>query len=101
MYYKCGILHTTTRFYELRSIVQKVDEMFSDIVALNLTMSLGILCMSVYALLQKDGSSAGWAIPVTMSMVLIFVLLTPTTILNNKVSTCYKCLFLKFIKYTL
>ena len=54
-----AFLNTTARFYELRSFVQKVDEMFSDIVALNLTISLGILCMSVYALLQKDGSSAG------------------------------------------
>ena len=78
---------TTERFYELTSIVQKVDEMFSDIVAMNLTLALGILCFAIYSLLKHTGTALGWAIPILMSVSILLTLLPSVTALNSKVNT--------------
>ena len=47
---------TIHRFYQLASVVHKVDKMFSDIIALIMVISMALLCSSTYGLITGDNS---------------------------------------------
>ena len=77
--------HATERFYELTSLVDKVDDMFSDIVAVNLALSLASLCTISYGIILDDGTVQDWGIGIKMSTAILVLILLPTTLLNEKV----------------
>ena len=80
---------TVERFTDLRNMVQKVDNMFSPVICLNLTLSLGMLCGSIYALSNGEGTFfEGWQICIFFSLGTIIILLIQTSELHNKVKQC-------------
>ncbi len=72
---------TSQRYVELISVVHKVNKMFSDLVALILAVSLGILCTGVYSIMLGD-TFTGWMPAIIMSLSTTAVLLPPLTMLN-------------------
>ena len=75
------------RFTALRNMVQKVDDMFSPIICLNLTLSLGILCGAIYASnTEGQGNIEQWHIPIIVSVETLVVTLIQATELHNPVS---------------
>ena len=78
---------TVQRFTDLRNMVQKMDDMFSPINCLNLTLSLGMLCGAIYALSNGEGTFfEGWQICIFFSLGTITILLTQISELHNKVN---------------
>ena len=77
---------TMDRFQVLRNMVQKMDDVFSPIVCLNLVISLGMLCGAIYALARGEGTFFdGWNFLVFTSLGTIVIILVQTTELHNKV----------------
>ena len=80
------IFHETTqRFYELKSTAQKVDEMFSDLVGMIISLTLGMLCGATYGVLTGEPLDI-WIDMFVMSLAVLIILLPPVTSLNNEVS---------------
>ena len=77
--------HVIERFYELTSLVDKVNDMFSDIVAVNLAFSLASLCTVSYGILLDDGTVQGWGLGIKMSSAILVLILPPAILLNEKV----------------
>ena len=81
---------TVERFTALRNMVQKVDDMFSPIICLNLTLSLGMLCGAIYALSNGEGTFfEGWQICIFFSLGTIIIFLIQTSELHYKVKLLY------------
>ena len=94
-----GLFGTIDRFYELASIVHKVDEMFSVFIGLNLTAALGMLCGAIYGVLAGEGTLEEWSMPVMVSIVTLILLLPSVASLNSKVRLIVDLLFQEFNKY--
>ena len=77
--------HAAEKFFELTSLVDKVNGIFSDIVAVSLGLSLASLCTAIYGILLYDGSVVSWGIAISMSITILVLILLPATILNEKV----------------
>ena len=77
--------HATEKFFELTSLVDKVNDIFSDFFAVNLYLSLGLLCAVTYGILIDDGSVLGWGVAIKMATGILVLILLPATILNEKV----------------
>ena len=73
------------RFYKLSSMVEKVDDVFSSFVAINLVLSLGMLCGALYTPVKERIYLEGWLMPVGYSMLILLILLPPLANLNSKV----------------
>ena len=88
---------TMERFGDLRNMVQKVDDMFSPIVCLNLAISLGMLCGAIYALARGEGTFFdGWHFLVLTSLGTLVIILVQVPELHNKVRPnliSYKSIF--------
>ena len=73
------------RFQKLMSVVHKLDEMFSDLVALSLLLALGVPCAAVHAILTHNGSVKGWTNPILISVIIFcLLLLQPLATLNSE-----------------
>ena len=77
--------YATENFFELTSLVDKVNDIFSDLVAVNLCLSLGLLCAVTYGILIDDGSVLGWGVAIKMATGILVLILLLATILNEKV----------------
>ncbi len=74
------------RFHAIASTVQQVDEMFSVIVALNLTFSFGMLCGAVMSFSHHpEQSNAAWMRYVLLSIVTLIILIPPLIRLQDTV----------------
>ena len=81
---------TMERFGDLRHMVQKVDDMFSPIVCLNLAISLGMLCGAIYVLARGEGTFFdGWHFLVFTSLGTLVIILIQAPELHNKVRPKY------------
>ena len=79
-------LYTTTeRFREVTSVVNEMDEMFSGVVGVILTIALSCLCVAVYSVLSGQ-SPVSWYIGGIYSTVTIAMLLPSLSSLNYQVS---------------
>ena len=75
---------TTERLREVTSVVNKMDEMFSGVVGVILTMALTCLCVAVYAVLSGQ-SPVSWYIGGIYSTVILTMLLPSLSSLNYQV----------------
>ena len=81
-----AFFETMERFGDLRNMIQKMDDMFSHIVFLNLTISLGMLCGAIYALARGEGTFfEGWHFLVFTSLGILVIILVEVPELHNKV----------------
>ena len=77
--------HAAEKSFELTSLVGKVNDIFSELVAVSLGLSLASLCTAIYGILLYDGTVVSWGIAITMSITILVLILLPAIILNEKV----------------
>ena len=82
---------TVERFQELRGLVEKVDDMFFLDFVLNLCLSLGILCGSLYGIYVGHFTYENMHIPVIFSMATLLITLPPSAALHTKVILPFHC----------
>ena len=75
---------TIHRYYQLASVVHKIDKMFSDIFALIIVISMALLCSSTYGLITGDNSRQ-WMLLGVMSLVSLIILIPSAVTLNTEV----------------
>ena len=80
---------TVQRFQELRVMVEKVDDMFFLDFALNLCLSLGILCSSIYGIYTGDFAFENETIhlKIQVSIVTLLITLPASAALHSKVNS--------------
>ena len=80
---------TIHRFYQLASVVHKVDKMFSDIIALIMVISMTLLCSSTFGLVTGDNSRQ-WMLLGLMSLVSLIILIPSPVTINTEVGRLCK-----------
>ena len=91
-----SFLEFTEGFYKLKAVLKRVDNTFSAIVGLNLTVSMLMLCGATYVYLIHDKFSENWILFISVAVITSFTLLLSLASLHNKVSnilTINGCLF--------
>ena len=79
----------TERFYELKQVLNRTDNIFCVIMFLNLILSFGMLCGAIYASLIKDTVIRDWSIPIFVSMQTLLMLLLPVASIHKEVNLSY------------
>ena len=75
----------TKRFNELSKMVDKVNEMTCDLVAVSMIIALASLCMTIYSTILNSGKIIGWIVNMTDSILTVTLLLPQAMLLNEKV----------------
>ena len=76
----------TERFYELKQVLNKADNVFYVILFLNLILSFGMLCGAIYASLIKDTVIRDWSIPIFVSVQTLLMLLLSVASIHKEVN---------------
>ena len=76
----------TKRFYELKQVSNRADNVFCVILLLNLILSFGMLCGAIYASLIKDTVIRDWSIPIFVSVQTALMLLLPVASIHKEVN---------------
>ena len=74
------------RFQQLRALVNKVDYSFCLILSINLSLSLGILCTSIYSIYIGETTFEDMKVGISVSFATLVVLLPSAAALYSKVS---------------
>ena len=82
---------TSERFQELRVMVEKVNDMFFLDFALNLCLSLGILCSSFYGIYVGHFTYENIHILILVSLATVLITLLPSAALHSKVMLPFHC----------
>ena len=78
-------MKTTKRFNELANVVDKVNEMTCDLVAIALVIALGALCITIYSTIINSSKITRYMVNVCESILIIILLLPQAMLLNEKV----------------
>ena len=73
------------RFQQLKALVNKVDNSFCLILSLNLSLSLGILCTSIYSIYIGETTFEDMKVGISVSFATLVVLLPSSAALHSKV----------------
>ena len=75
----------TKRFNELANMVDKVNEMTCDLVAVALVIALGTLCVTTFFIIMDSKEVTGNVLNVYEAMLIVILLLPQAMLLNEKV----------------
>ena len=78
-------MRATKRFNELANMVDKLNEMTRDLVAVALVVALGSLCFTIYSTILDSNNIIGNMVNVCEAILIVCLLLPPGMLLNKKV----------------
>ena len=78
-------MRATKRFNELANMVDKVNEMTCDLVAIALVIALGALCITIYSTILDSSGVTGNMLNVCGAILIVILLLPQAMLLNEKV----------------
>ena len=88
-------MRATKRFNELANMVDKLNEMTRDLVAIVLVIALGFLCVTIYSIIMDSRPVTVYMVNVCGPILIIILLLPQAMLLNEKVKllNLFVCFF--------